>query len=429
MSEEIPFIPYEEVLKRLENTNDENNLLLGNGFNTSLGVGTSYEDIFEKMKEEYIGYKKLEEKFKEKKQDIEELIGVLTESISDNKEFLSSYINNKVKLDFMKAANIIIQSKIKNIYNNKNEGIYILFSKFMNYFTLNYDPFLYLLLMKFKLPLIETIKENNSQMNTLGFIETINSQYASLTENQQKLCEIIKKARDEGKITVSVNERTADVSLKNTTKTKFLSAMKDFLKNNDFPYKNKDIDKVINHILVEEQNEKEQKQLRIIDGFISNKEKECVYRSLESQNVFFLHGAFHIKIAKDKTYKITQTSEKALYTKIEEAINKEEKIICVFKDNNKLDEINKNDYLKTGYNYLKTGYEKLSTLRGSLVIIGCSLSENDEHIFKQIEASAIDTIYISSMADKEKQDLIRQDYEKAKKYFTKEVVLFAPMSI
>lgn len=40
-------INYQEVLAQIKGK--ENHLLLANGFNSSLGVGTSYKDIFEKM--------------------------------------------------------------------------------------------------------------------------------------------------------------------------------------------------------------------------------------------------------------------------------------------------------------------------------------------------------------------------------------------
>ena len=36
-----------------------------------------------------------------------------------------------------------------------------------------------------------------------------------------------------------------------------------------------------------------------------------------------------------------------------------------------------------------------------MVIIGCSLSDNDDHIFAQISNSNIDNIYISAFKDKE----------------------------
>ena len=38
MTENINFITYPEMLEQLETTNLENHLLLGNGFNLSLGI-------------------------------------------------------------------------------------------------------------------------------------------------------------------------------------------------------------------------------------------------------------------------------------------------------------------------------------------------------------------------------------------------------
>ena len=58
--------------------------------------------------------------------------------------------DNKIKLDFMQALHSIVKSQIKHVYAEQNEGIYILLSQFDNYFTLNYDSFLYLLLLKYR---------------------------------------------------------------------------------------------------------------------------------------------------------------------------------------------------------------------------------------------------------------------------------------
>lgn len=45
----MDLIQYSEMLIEIENR--DNHLLLGNGFNYSLGVNTGYGDIFEVMKE------------------------------------------------------------------------------------------------------------------------------------------------------------------------------------------------------------------------------------------------------------------------------------------------------------------------------------------------------------------------------------------
>ena len=61
--------------------------------------------------------------------------------------------------------------------------------------------------------------------------------------------------------------------------------------------------------------------------FLSNE----YYPKQLKQNIFFLHGAFHIYTNKKrKIYKIIQTQDKALYQKLEEIINSEEEdIVCV----------------------------------------------------------------------------------------------------
>ena len=107
--------------------------------------------------------------------------------------------------------------------------------------------------------------------------------------------------------------------------------------------------------------------------------------------MFFLHGAFHIYKNGKSIYKITQDNDKALYSKLEEILNHEEmSIVCVFKQDDKLDTIKENEYLLKCYN-------KLETLSGNMVIIGSSLADNDNHIFSQIEKSNVKRLFISTL--------------------------------
>ena len=417
-------ITYKELLGNIKGK--KNHLLLGNGFNNSLSIGTSYKDIYTQMKINYCGYGEIEELISEKGYDIEIIIEILQKNIKDDSSFLKKYINNKVKLDFMKAANTIVQNRIKGIYNNKNKGLFILFNNFTNYFTLNYDPFLYLLLMKFKKPNNRNIKEKNTKNELFfSFTDTINSKKSKLTKDEEKLHELIKEARKKGNRKIDIGSKIHTFDLKKDKKTVLKQNIKDFLKAENKQYNENVLDKVIDHILEEEKNNE---NIKFEDGFrpledeISAREQKCIYQKLENQNIFFLHGAFHIVHRKEQPiYKITQTSEKALYTRIEEVINNEEEIICVFQPNDKYEEVNNNEYLQTGY-------QKLSDLQGFLVIIGCSMSENDSYIFEQIERSDIETIYITIYITEEKEDKrkkeIKEFYDKAKKYFKdKEIIL------
>ena len=129
------------ILSELDN-NGDTHLLLGNDFNLSIGIDTSYNDIFNKMKERYKGYKDLT--IEGDNYDIEKIIGKLKNQLKDSdcKPFLEKFINDRIKLEFMNSAFTIVKDSLKNIHQEKNEGIKVLFKKFTNYFSLDYDPFL-----------------------------------------------------------------------------------------------------------------------------------------------------------------------------------------------------------------------------------------------------------------------------------------------
>ena len=54
MTEQPSIINYKQLLIELRKTEQDNHLLLGNGFNNSLGINTSYKGIFERMKSLYL---------------------------------------------------------------------------------------------------------------------------------------------------------------------------------------------------------------------------------------------------------------------------------------------------------------------------------------------------------------------------------------
>ena len=93
--------------------------------------------------------------------------------------------------------------------------------------------------------------------------------------------------------------------------------------------------------------------------------------------------------------------------------NESKELICVFTNENKINEINDSPYLQRNLS-------ELSNLSGSMVIIGSSLDDNDKHIFDCINESKVSKIYFSSSENKFENDL-----EKLKKIFSnKEFVLF-----
>lgn len=391
---------YNEVIEEISNT--ESHLLLANGFNNGLGVDLSYESIFTKMKETTSEYGEL---IINNNYDIEGIIGNLKQQIkkdSSDSQFLENFINNKVKSDFMKASYALAKQGIKNIYNDQNKDIGLLFKNFTNYFTLNYDPFLYLLLMKYK---------KVDEERAILFQNTLNFKINDINIKDEDVYQKIKKIYNSySKELVDVEgKKIIDTPFSRLNKTDFEKQLKDICKKENIKFEKKHLE-----VLYEELEQNKTKGT-INDGFTTGQLfniKPQIDKYI--QNVFFLHGAFHIYKENKSIYKITKTQDKALYEKLDEIIDAKNKdIVCVFTNENKISEINKNDYLKKGI-------KKLSSLNGSLVIIGSSLAENDIHIFKRINNSSIKSIYYASSINSQEKH-----YNRLKELFPeKEIILF-----
>ncbi len=418
MEEKIAVLKYPEVLERIKN--QTNHLLIGNGFNYGLGINTSYKSIFNKMIENDRGvYKEAAPIVENCNYDLELFIGELEKDINYDNVFLKKYIRNKIKFDFMKAAHEIVKNGIKNIYAEKNEGVYLLLQNFTNFFSLNYDSCLYLLLLKYK-PIDNEL--NNELNNAIVLSPSIKFIEEDMNARQNNIYTEIKEARRTGKLKITIdNEKdTLEKPLSQLTKTHFLTEVKAYSKANNKGWKKKDIDKVVK-IIFEEEKKGNSRLNKVDDGSrykqtnLFGDEKGLVFDSkCETQNVFFLHGAFHIYKDGRIIKKITQETDKALYEKLEEILNNEEQdIVCVFQQDIKINAINQNEYLLNCYN-------KLGSLTGNMVIIGSSLADNDNHIFEQINNSGIETVFISSLLRE-----IEENYKLAKlRFHSKKIYLF-----
>jgi len=409
--EDVKLLTYKEMLLEIDGV--ENHLLIGNGFNYGLGINTGYMSIFQKMIENNLGvYKAALPMVEECGFDLEEFIGRLEKDIDSDNLFLKKYVCNKIKLDFMQATHDIVKSQIKNIYAEKNEGVFLLLQNFTNYFSLNYDSFLYILLLKYKS--IDKDNKNAIVLQTsMKFIED------DMDNKQNRIYSEIKEARNKGELEINFGDEESLIKkpFSNLTKAHFLTEVKDYSKSKKRNWKTKDIDRVVK-LIFEEEN-----QIRVLnkvdDGSkqlnLFGNESEFVFDvNSKTQNLFFLHGAFHIFKDGIRTKKITQQSDKALYERLEEILNSDNKdIVCVFQHKDKQNAINEDAYLLNCFN-------KLGELSGNMIIIGSSLADNDNHIFNKIESSHIDTVYISSL-----QKDVESNYKLAKEKFpTKNIYLF-----
>ena len=413
MPQDITLEKYPDILKKLEKLDEQDcHLLLGNGFNLSLGIDTRYKEIFNKMKADYPAYGKIQDLLEQHEYDLEKILGELLKNISPD-NFLFEYVRNKFKLDFMKATQRIVKKAINKVYQEKNEGIHLLLTKFNNYFTLNYDAALYLLLMKFK-------KDDRAIafQNDADFIKS------DLNEEETGIFNKIKSARDQGILQITSPDHISKNPLNQITKAEFSADMKRHFKSIEPTWTPALIQKVIDR-LWSEKNPKT-KIIPVNDGFVNDKfytgdSQVPMFKFIEDPvhaklNLLFLHGAFHIYETNNCFYKITAEPGEALYQKLEEILDSENQdIVSVFESSykDKLAKIRENEYLKIAHH-------KLSLLRGALVMIGCSLGENDKHIFETIEKSKITTIYISCRTRQHKKMK-----DKAEKFFpSKELVFF-----
>lgn len=393
----ISLVKYSDMLSEIENA--ENHLLLGNGFNYSLGVNTGYKNIFDVMKEYNPIYNSLI--IENDNYDIEGIIGRLKNNIDNpDKDFLHLLINNQVKKDFIKACFSIVKDSIKNIYEEKNSGIGLLFKNFTTYFSLNYDPFLYLLLLKYK-----------KNENILVFNNSIPFMEIDLNVQTSEKYKIIKEIYFTYKKDIFDNNgnRILERDFSKLTKTDFEKQLSEVLKSKNIKNYKRCLE-----VLYEELRSNSI-QLEIRDGFIFSEPLSLFkYNPEINRNLFFLHGAFHLYKDKKSIYKITKENEKALYEIIDEILDSESKdLICVFTNDSKIDEID-------ACQYLKDTLEEISNLKGNIVIIGSSLDMNDKHVFDAINSSKVDKVYFASS-----ENGFEKDKDKLKSLFpSKEFVLF-----
>lgn len=408
MENEIPFITYQDVLGKINN--EENQLLIANGFNYGLGVHTGYSDIFKRMvKDNHSVYSQAVPIIEECGYDLEAFLGKVEEDISNDNIFLKKYTKNKIKFDFMKALHQIVKEKTNRIYKEQNAGVFILLKQFSNYFSLNYDAFLYMLLLKFKSS--KNIKDSIAFESSLKFVGM------ELDQEGENVYSEIKKAREKGvlKINIEGEENPTEELLAKMPRTRFYQNIRLYAKNNNKQWSDKTINKVIDRILEEE---KTNLVLSHIDdgsrpSYLFGDDFEFDVNSV-TQNLFFLHGAFHITKDGKKIKKITQSTDKALYEKLEDILNDDDKdIVCIFESENKLDAIQDNPYLLHCYN-------KLAELTGNMVIIGSSLDDNDNYIFRMINESEIQNIYVSAL----KKDVETYSEKLREKFPNKNLYLF-----
>ena len=345
-------------------------------------------------------------------------MGKLGENIINQETQEGSFLLKKeikaIKYDFIRALNEIVEESVKTVYSKKKDDVFMLFEKFTNYFTLNYDPFLYLFLMRshkkdcIVFPPTQESKKQSAQSSFPG------------TDSEKSLYSMVKDIKEKGKITLDIEgeklpHELKPIKLSKVTKVDLLTIASLFLKGKY--KKKKDLEECVNSVL--EESESSKKKLRVDDGCREKNGKLICGQQLfpEEPNLIFLHGACHLfNNENGDVEKIKANQGKAFNKILCQRLEEGKDIVCVLKNTSegKLNQIESNKYLDESY-------KRLSKIKGNMVILGSALNENDNHIFSAInENKDIEKVYIST-SEREKKDY----YEKGNNYFSnKETILF-----
>lgn len=122
---------------------------------------------------------------------------------------------------------------------------------------------------------------------------------------------------------------------------------------------------------------------RTTDGFLGNKDEPKIWDKQNSQCVYYLHGAFHIKISSTGSVeKIVRKDNLNLFKTIKEEWDKGTKSHLVIATDYKTKELK----LTTNYSpYLTHCFNKFKHANGIMVTFGVSFSESDTHIIDALK--------------------------------------------
>ena len=134
---------------------------------------------------------------------------------------------------------------------------------------------------------------------------------------------------------------------------------------------------------------KEAMKLKIRDGFISDS-----WSKDNDQTVFYLHGALHLIESSDKTVKVTQDEFKKMIEKVKEKWDEGYEPLTVLESSpeEKVARINQSPYLTKCFN-------EFQHISGILVTHGLSFMNSDKHIIDAINSNPnLEKIYVGCYA-------------------------------
>ena len=347
----------------------------------------------------------------------EQCIKSLKDCITDNiqyKEIIQEIIDKKITADFIR---VLFQRLPQRIDKEKAVPFVEFLSMFNNYFTLNYDSLLYFLLNKFKISNQNNDFDSNAVIHrTMERIEPIISNvierdlYSKISDNQyEKMGAMSEQKMDfvRKQIINELNKHYDDIPEITNLFTR--GGLKSTYKN-----------LINNRIAAQQEGEikPELKKLIVNDGFSSDA-INLIWDKGSQCNLFHIHGAYHIfeNDNEAKIYKMSSTNKDGMLENIENYLNNGNMPFVILDGTyeNKLDKINKNLYLKHCY-------ESLEKINDTLVSLGVSFADNDQHIIDAIVNNTnLNKIYIGLWQDEKLESEFKRLKEKFNKILDKVV--------
>lgn len=142
------------------------------------------------------------------------------------------------------------------------------------------------------------------------------------------------------------------------------------------------------------------KSKHITDGFGGKDSNARIWNSKNDQCVYYLHGAFHLKISDNgRVEKITRNKKSKFFEKIREEWDKGVKSHLVIASDYKTKELK----LTSSYSpYLSHCFKTFKQIGGILVTHGVSFSKSDKHIIDAINKNNnLQKIYLGYFKDDE----------------------------
>ncbi len=433
-----------EVQNELQEVGNKN-LLLGNGFSISYKA----DDFNQKSIIQEIDFLKNSTDVS----DIEECIAKTQELVAEGStctvpgEIIRKWIKSTIHKAFIEKLFAKMPSTVraKNDYNENTLVPYKNFlAEFNKFYTLNYDPLLYWMSLHFVnngdkdvQAVMKAEEKYNKAKEGSKTKETSKTQfYEKVTTCMSKIREkifVTKAHKDKYKMKVYFGDKCLydeTLSKAEADKTISLDKITNTICSNmeKISDENTDVKEEFERIELNVKNDFDSKKAEIIainngikiefnDGFLPNKEtKRLEWNNENSQNVYFLHGAFHILQKDNSIVKIKADPTATMLKNIQDEWNNNYDSLTILESTakNKEEQINKNSYLKYCFDNFKNQ-------TGVLVTLGVSFYDSDNHIIDSInENDNISQVYIGCYEEPTEELLNKfKDNPKVKYFSTK----------